>query len=214
MQVKVMENILSSNQKLADQNRAYFKERHICALNVMASPGSGKTSVIEKLIERLGEAVPFAVIEGDIASCIDAEKFEAMGVPVLQINTGGGCHLDANMIKTAVEALELADNSVLCIENVGNLVCPSAFDLGESVRLVIASVPEGHDKPYKYISMFESADAVILNKTDLMPYIDFDKEYFVRGIRALNQKAPVLEVSCRTGEGLEDLAGWLRSILP
>jgi hydrogenase nickel incorporation protein HypB len=213
MQVKVMENILSANEELAEQNRNYFKERHICALNVMASPGSGKTSVIEKLIEMTGKELRFAVIEGDIASCIDAEKFEKMGVPVLQINTGGGCHLDANMIKTAVAALELSDHTVLCIENVGNLVCPSAFDLGESVRMVIASVPEGHDKPYKYLSMFESADVIVLNKTDLLPYIDFDKEYFVRGIRALNERAPIFEVSCRTGAGLEALAGWLRSIL-
>jgi hydrogenase nickel incorporation protein HypB len=213
MQVKVMENILSANEELAEQNRDYFKERHICALNVMASPGSGKTSVIEKLIEMTGKEIRFAVIEGDIASCIDAEKFETMGVPVLQINTGGGCHLDANMIKTAVAALELSDHTVLCIENVGNLVCPSAFDLGESVRMVIASVPEGHDKPYKYLSMFESADVIVLNKTDLLPYIDFDKEYFVRGIRALNERAPIFEVSCRTGAGLEALAGWLRSIL-
>ena len=213
MQVKVMENILSANEELAEQNRNYFKERHICALNVMASPGSGKTSVIEKLIEMTGKEIRFAVIEGDIASCIDAEKFETMGVPVLQINTGGGCHLDANMIKTAVAALELSDHTVLCIENVGNLVCPSAFDLGESVRMVIASVPEGHDKPYKYLSMFESADVIVLNKTDLLPYIDFDKEYFVRGIRALNERAPIFEVSCRTGAGLEALAGWLRSIL-
>lgn len=213
MQVKVMENILSANEELAEQNRDFFKERHICALNVMASPGSGKTSVIEKLIEMTGKEIRFAVIEGDIASCIDAEKFETLGVPVLQINTGGGCHLDANMIKTAVAALELSDHTVLCIENVGNLVCPSAFDLGESVRMVIASVPEGHDKPYKYLSMFESADVIVLNKTDLLPYIDFDKEYFVRGIRALNERAPIFEVSCRTGAGLEALAGWLRSIL-
>lgn len=213
MQVKVMENILSANEELAEQNRDFFKERHICALNVMASPGSGKTSVIEKLIEMTGKEIRFAVIEGDIASCIDAEKFETLGVPVLQINTGGGCHLDANMIKTAVAALELSDHTVLCIENVGNLVCPSAFDLGESVRMVIASVPEGHDKPYKYMSMFESADVIVLNKTDLLPYIDFDKEYFVRGIRALNERAPIFEVSCRTGAGLEALAGWLRSIL-
>jgi hydrogenase nickel incorporation protein HypB len=213
MQVKVMENILSANEELADQNRDYFKEHRICALNVMASPGSGKTSVIEKLIEMTGKAIRFAVIEGDIASCIDAEKFETMGLPVLQINTGGGCHLDANMIKTAVAALEPSDHSVLCIENVGNLVCPSAFDLGESVRMVIASVPEGHDKPYKYLSMFESADVIVLNKTDLLPYIDFDKEYFVRGIRALNERAPIFEVSCRTGAGLEALAGWMRSIL-
>ncbi|HYH01528.1 MAG TPA: hydrogenase nickel incorporation protein HypB [Bacillota bacterium] len=213
MQVKVMENIMSSNEKLAAENRTYFEQHQICAVNVMASPGSGKTSVIVKLIESLAVRIPFCVVEGDIASSIDAEKIEALGIPVLQINTGGGCHLDANMIKTAVAELQPVANSVLFIENVGNLVCPSAFDLGESLRLVIASVPEGHDKPYKYVSMFESADVIILNKVDLMPYIDFNRDSFLQGIRALNSKAPVFEVSCRTGSGIAELTEWLSNLV-
>lgn len=213
MQVKVMENIMSSNEKLAAENRAYFRQHQICAVNVMASPGSGKTSVIMKLLENLAQRIPFSVVEGDIASSIDAEKIEALGIPVLQINTGGGCHLDANMIKTAVTELQPADHSVLFIENVGNLVCPSAFDLGESLRMVIASVPEGHDKPYKYVSMFESADVIVLNKVDLMPYIDFDRDSFLRGIRALNSRASVFEVSCRTGTGITELTEWLSNLV-
>jgi hydrogenase nickel incorporation protein HypB len=207
--IKIMEDILSCNEQLAAENKAYFEARRICTVNVMASPGSGKTSVIMELVKRLTPEVAFGVIEGDIASSIDAEKFDAIGIPALQINTGDGCHLDANMIKTAIAELPPAPESVLFIENVGNLICPAAFDLGEAVRLVIVSVPEGHDKPYKYISMFESADVIVLNKIDLMPYIDFDRESFLKGVRALNEKAPVFEVSCKTGEGLEALVEWL-----
>jgi hydrogenase nickel incorporation protein HypB len=128
----------------------------------------------------------------------------------VQINTGGGCHLDANMIQTAANAMKIMEGSLLFIENVGNLVCPSAFDLGENMKMVIASVPEGHDKPYKYTSMFEAADVIILNKTDLMPYIDFDKESFFKGIKALNTKAPIFEISCRTGDGIKEFLVWLR----
>lgn len=209
MLVKVMENIMSSNEKLASENKAYFEENQILAINIMASPGSGKTSVITKLIENLPE-MKFSVIEGDIASCIDAEKIEEMGIPVVQINTGGGCHLDANMIKTAIVESKPPANSVLFIENVGNLVCPSAFDLGETFKMVIASVPEGDDKPYKYISMFEGADLVVLNKTDLLPYIDFERDNFIKGVRALNENAPIFQVSCKTGEGILALADWLK----
>ncbi len=211
MKIKVMENILSANDQLAEANREDFARRHITVVNVMASPGAGKTSVIMELMHRLAGDVPFSVVEGDIASSIDAEKIEAMGVPVLQINTGGGCHLDANMIREAVRELQPPDHSVLFIENVGNLICPSAFDLGETVRMVIASVPEGHDKPYKYVSMFEAADVVILNKIDLKPYIRFDTDSFVRGVRALNEKAPLFEVSCSTGEGFPELTAWLKN---
>lgn len=209
MEVKVMKNIMHANDRLAEENRSYFKERKIKAVNIMASPGSGKTSTILKLIEAFGDKVSVAVVEGDIASSIDAEKIDSLGKPVIQINTGGGCHLDANMIKTAVESLDLKDNAILFIENVGNLVCPSSFDLGEGIKMVIASVPEGHDKPYKYTSMFELADIIVLNKTDLMPYIDFDRESFYKGVRALNEKAEIIEVSCKTGEGIEKLAQWM-----
>jgi len=209
MEVKIMKNIMHANEKLAGENRDYFQKKGIKAVNIMASPGSGKTSTILKLIEAFGDRASVAVVEGDIASSIDAEKIDSLGKPVIQINTGGGCHLDANMIKVAVDSLNLSDGSILFIENVGNLVCPSSFDLGEGIKMVIASVPEGHDKPYKYTSMFELADIIVLNKTDLMPYIDFDRESFYKGVRALNEKAEIIEVSCKTGEGVDKLAQWL-----
>lgn len=213
MEIKVMKNIMHANQKLADENRELFKAKRITALNVMASPGAGKTSIITKVIETLNGSIGVGVIEGDIASSIDAEKIDRMGIPVVQINTGGGCHLDANMIKTSVEDLKLGENSILFIENVGNLVCPSSFDLGENFKLVIASVPEGHDKPFKYTSMFESADVIILNKTDLLPYIDFDRDSFYKGIRALNEKVRVFEISCRTGLGIDEFVSWLKEVV-
>ncbi|MHB8063202.1 MAG: hydrogenase nickel incorporation protein HypB [Ruminiclostridium sp.] len=209
MEIKVMKNIMHANQKLAEENRVFFKEKNIKAINIMASPGSGKTSVILGLIEAFGEKAHVAVVEGDIASSIDAEKIDKLGKPVIQINTGGGCHLDANMIKSAAQSLALKEGAILFIENVGNLVCPSSFDLGEGLKMVIASVPEGHDKPYKYTSMFETADIVVLNKMDLIPYIDFDIDSFYKGVKALNEKAEIIEISCKTGEGIEKLAQWL-----
>jgi hydrogenase nickel incorporation protein HypB len=212
MEIKVMKNILDANDKLAEDNRSLFKERKVTAVNVMASPGAGKTSTILKVIEALKGEIGVSVVEGDIASSIDAEKIDKLGIPVMQINTGGGCHLDANMIRTAIDDLNLKENSIMFIENVGNLVCPSSFDLGEGIKLVIASVPEGHDKPYKYTSMFEAADVIILNKVDLMPYIDFDRDSFYKGIRALNEKVPVFEISCRTGEGVDEFVNWLKGI--
>jgi hydrogenase nickel incorporation protein HypB len=210
MEIKVMKNILDANDRLAAENRDFFAKRKITAINVMASPGSGKTSIILKIIEGLGKEMGISVIEGDIASSIDADTIDKLGIPVVQINTGGGCHLDANMIQSAINDMELKEKSLLFIENVGNLVCPSAFDLGENLKLVIASVPEGHDKPYKYTSMFQLADVIILNKTDLMPYIDFDKESFYKGIKALNSRAPIFEISCRTGYGVQEFLKWLK----
>jgi hydrogenase nickel incorporation protein HypB len=210
MEIKIMKNIMEANDKLADENRTLFQKQGITAINVMASPGSGKTSVILQIIKALGTEIGIGVIEGDIASSIDADTIDKLGIPVCQINTGGGCHLDANMIKAVMQDLTLKNPSLLLIENVGNLVCPSTFDLGEALKLVIASVPEGHDKPYKYTSMFMTADVIILNKADLMPYIDFDKESFYKGVRAVNQNAPVFELSCRTGEGIQEFMRWLR----
>lgn len=212
MEIKVMKNIMHANSKIADENRDYFKSKGIIAVNIMASPGSGKTSTILKLIDAFGDKANVAVVEGDIASSIDAEKIDKLGNPVVQINTGGGCHLDANMIKSAVESLDLKVGTFLFIENVGNLVCPSSFDLGEGIKMVIASVPEGHDKPYKYTSMFEAADLVVLNKMDLMPYIDFDKESFYKGVKALNENAEIIEISCKTGEGIDKLEKWMLSL--
>lgn len=212
MEIKIFKDIMGANSQLAEENRSLFRERKITAVNVMASPGAGKTSIILKVIEMLGKETGAGVIEGDIASSIDAEKMENLGIPVVQINTGGGCHLDANMIKVVMEDFKLKDGSILFIENVGNLVCPSAFDLGENLKLVVASVPEGHDKPYKYTSMFEAADAIILNKIDLAPYIDFDRDSFYKGVRALKENVPVFEISCTTGEGLDEFTRWLKGI--
>ncbi len=212
MEIKIMKNIMNVNENQASENRAFFQCKNIKAVNVMASPGAGKTSVIIKVIEALRDEMNFSVIEGDIASSIDAEKIDSMGIPVVQINTGGGCHLDANMIHEASAGNKAFENSILFIENVGNLVCPSVFDLGEQAKIVIASVPEGHDKPYKYISMFEAADLIILNKIDLIPYIDFDRQKFYSGINAVNTGAKVIEVSCATGEGFGELAGWFREL--
>lgn len=212
MNIKVMKRIMGSNQEMADANRARFAEEQVTAINVMASPGAGKTSVIMGLLQRFTSVVKTAVIEGDIASAIDAEKIEAVGVPVMQINTGGGCHLDANMIREGADDLLLRDG-LLFVENVGNLVCPSSFDLGERIRMVIASVPEGHDKPYKYLSMFESADLIVLNKFDLMEYIDFDRDVFAKGVSSINtRQAPIIDVSCRTGQGLDELAEYLLNV--
>lgn len=212
MKLMVMQDVMGSNDEIAAENRHRFAETGVAAINVMASPGAGKTSLILGLIERFPETVATAVIEGDIASAIDAEKMEARGIPVVQINTGGGCHLDAPSIRGAAEALNFKDG-LLFIENVGNLVCPSAFDLGEALRLVVASVPEGHDKPFKYLSMFESADVIVLNKIDLAPYIDFDRELFYKGVKAVNTKsAPIFEVSCRTGEGFPELIAHLLKV--
>ena len=210
MEIKIMKNIMEANDRIAAENRALFRDKGMMAINVMASPGSGKTSVIIQVIKSLGAEIDIGVIEGDIATNIDAETIGRLGIPVYQINTGGGCHLDANMIRTAVQNLTLKKRSLLLIENVGNLVCPSTFDLGEEFKLVIASVPEGHDKPYKYTSMFMAADVIVLNKKDLMPYIDFDKDSFYKGVRAINLKAPVFEISCRTGEGVQSFISWLR----
>ncbi|HEX9063094.1 MAG TPA: hydrogenase nickel incorporation protein HypB [Clostridia bacterium] len=209
MEIKIMKNVMHANSQLAEKNRTYFDNNKITAVNIMASPGAGKTSTILKVIETLNGKVGVSVIEGDIASSIDAEKIDKLGIPVVQINTGGGCHLDANMIHEAVTSLNLKESSILFIENVGNLVCPSSFDLGEGIKLVIASVPEGHDKPYKYVSMFQEADVIILNKKDLAPYINFDRDSFYRGVRAVNENAPVFEISCTTGEGVNEFVQWI-----
>ncbi|MCU0508168.1 MAG: hydrogenase nickel incorporation protein HypB, partial [Anaerolineae bacterium] len=205
-EISVQKRILSANDEVAAENRARLGEFAILAVNVMASPGAGKTSVILATAARLPQDVRPAVIEGDLASSIDTEKMLAAGIPATQINTGGNCHLDAPMIRAALPTLPLDEVDLLFIENVGNLVCPAEFDLGAERAVVIASVPEGHDKPYKYPGMFAAADAVVLNKSDLAAYFDFDVDYFRRGVAMVNPDAPVFVLSCRTGEGLED---WL-----
>ena len=180
MKINVVKNILDANEQMAAENKVFFEKRHIVAVNIMASPGAGKTSLILRTIEGLGE--PIAVIEGDIASTFDAEKVGETQVPVVQINTGGACHLDASMIKTSLKKLSIDKAKYLFIENVGNLVCPAEFVLGEKVRVLVASVPEGDDKPFKYPGMFSTVQAVVLNKMDVLPYIDFNVARFMEGV--------------------------------
>jgi hydrogenase nickel incorporation protein HypB len=206
----VVEKILSANDRIALENRKLLDEHRVLAVNVMASPGAGKTSLILRSIEALRGHLRVGVIEGDIAGHVDADKVAETGTPVVQINTGGGCHLDAPQVQIALQQLPLDEIDLLFIENVGNLVCPTGFALGEQVNMMIANVPEGHDKPIKYPGMFTVVDALVLNKIDLMPYLDFDREAFCTAVRALNADAPLFEVSCKTGEGL---AGWVEWLL-
>lgn len=208
----VMESILSANDRVALENRRLLDEQGAIAVNLMASPGAGKTSLILRTIEALRGRVRLAVIEGDLAGRIDADRVAATGTPAIQINTGGGCHLDALQVQAALRELRLACIDVVVIENVGNLVCPAGFALGEHAGVVVASVPEGHDKPVKYPGIFAVADAVVLNKIDLAPHVDFDLEAFRAGVRAVNAHAPLFEVSCRTKDGIDAWADWLRSL--
>lgn len=208
-EISIQKRILNANDEVAAENRTLFEEHGITAINVMASPGAGKTSVILATAGRLPAEVRPAVIEGDLASSIDTEKVLAAGIPAVQINTGGNCHLDAPMIRSALPHLPLDRIELLFVENVGNLVCPAEFDLGAALAVVVASVPEGHDKPYKYPAMFAAADSVLLNKADLAAYFDFDLDYFRRGVSMVNPDAPVFVVSCRTGDGLDEWVGWL-----
>jgi hydrogenase nickel incorporation protein HypB len=209
MEVSVVKDILSANDQVAAENRSLLKSRGVTAVNIMASPGAGKTSVIAATAERLPDQIRPGVIEGDLASSIDTDALLARGIPAVQINTGGNCHLDAPMIRTALPRLPLDAIGVLFIENVGNLVCPAEFDLGAALAVVIGSVPEGHDKPYKYPGMFAAADAVLLNKADLLTYFDFDLDYFRRGLKMVNPDAPLFLVSYRTGEGMAEWVSWL-----
>ena len=207
----VVEKILSANDRIALENRKLLDGHGIMAVNVMASPGAGKTSLILRSIEALRGRMQAGVIEGDVAGHVDADKVAETGTPVVQINTGGGCHLDAPQVQSALKQLPLDKIDLLFIENVGNLICPTDFALGEHINMLIANVPEGHYKPIKYPGMFAAVDALILNKTDLMPYIDFDLEAFRTAVRALNANAPLFEISCKTGEGIGVWAEWLLS---
>ena len=208
-QIGVAEQILSVNDQIAQQVRTLLDEQGLFGLNLMGSPGAGKTSVILATATALEGRLKLTVIEGDIASRVDADKVAAAGVPVHQINTGGMCHLDAPMVREALTQLDTADADLLFIENVGNLVCPNEFALGTHRQVLIASVPEGDDKPYKYPAMFQDTDAVVLNKMDLLPYIDFDMEAYRRLLLALNPDVAVFPLSCKTGKGIELWADWL-----
>ncbi|MCC6799936.1 MAG: hydrogenase nickel incorporation protein HypB [Anaerolineae bacterium] len=207
--IPIVETILNVNDQLAEQNRRIFDQAGVLALNVMASPGGGKTSTIGRIIDALRDEARIGVMDGDIVA-IDLEGFAAQGIPVSLINTGGNCHLDANMVHSALPSMDLSALDLLIIENVGNLICPAAFKLGSHINVVIASVPEGADKPYKYPAMFRGADVLLLNKMDLAEYMEFDVAYFRHGVEVLNPGLTFFPISCRTGEGLGDLAAWLR----
>ena len=207
--VQVVEKILSANDRLAAANRAKFDAARVFALNFMASPGAGKTSLIELTVRGLSGKLRLAAIDGDIATSLDADRAAAAGAVAVQINTGGECHLDAVMLHDALPQLDLSDFDLLIVENVGNLVCPASFQLGTHKSVLIASIPEGDDKPYKYPGMYRGVDALVINKIDLLPYVPFNMDYFRRGVEILNPGLITFPLSCRTGEGLDPWLDWI-----
>ncbi len=209
--VKVITQILNANDQIAEENQGLLKDHRILALNLMASPGAGKTSLILQTAKALAGRARIGVVEGDVASRIDADKVASHHIPVIQINTAGECHLDAATVQKALRALPLSEIDLLFIENVGNLICPVEFQLGEELRVVVASVPEGDDKPFKYPGIFTAVNAVVLNKTDLAPYVDFSFDTIRKGIASMNRRAKLFQVSCRTGEGIPAWADWLEA---
>lgn len=213
MKLKVTTNILTANEKIAEGNEKIFADAGVFVLNLMSSPGAGKTSLLEQTIIRLKDRVKVGVIEGDIAGADDAMRIDALGVSVVQINTGGACHLDANMINEVLGDLPIADLDILVIENVGNLVCPAEFKLGEHMKVAVLSITEGHDKPLKYPVMFQESKALIINKIDLKPFLDVDVEKIRRDAISLNPEITIFEVSCKTGEGLDAWVAWIETLI-
>ncbi len=209
--IQVVEKILSANDQLAAENRSIFDSAGVTALNLMASPGAGKTSLIEQTVKHLLPVMRLAVIDGDIATNFDAQRAEVAGALAVQINTGGECHLDAVMVNQALKSMDLRDVQLLIIENVGNLVCPASFQLGTHKSVLIASIPEGDDKPYKYPGMYRGVDALVINKIDLLPYVTFNMEFFTKGVEILNPGLVTFELSCKTGEGLETWLEWVKN---
>ena len=211
--IPVVERIMSANDAIALRNRQILDAHGVHVVNVMASPGGGKTSLIVATIAALRDRISIAAIDGDLASSVDSDRIRAAGVPAIQINTGGNCHLDAPQIRGALKELPLDELDLIFIENVGNLVCPVGFALGEHTRVAVASVPEGDDKPLKYPSIFSNVDAVVINKVDLLPYITFDMVEFTRLVRGLNPDVRIFQVSCKTGVGLDDWIQWLIELI-
>lgn len=208
--IAVEKDILHENNLLAERNRGFFEGRNILSINLVSSPGSGKTTLLEKTLTALSAQIEFAVIEGDQQTANDADRIHATGTKVVQINTGKGCHLDAHMVHHAMQDLQLKSNSVLFIENVGNLVCPSMFDLGESERVVIVSVTEGDDKPLKYPDMFYSSSVCIINKTDLLPYVPIDIERLTANALQINPSLKIIPLSCTSSQGMDAWFEWLQ----
>lgn len=209
--VTLEQQILAKNNLLAERNRGWLEGRNILALNLVSSPGAGKTTLLERTIRDLSESIPISVVEGDQETTFDAERIRATGCSAIQVNTGTGCHLEADMLAHALKQLDPPMNSLLMIENVGNLVCPALFDLGEAAKVAILSVTEGADKPLKYPHMFRASSVMIINKTDLLPYVEFDVDACIGYARQVNPDIKVLQVSATTGEGLDDWYSWLRS---
>jgi hydrogenase nickel incorporation protein HypB len=208
--ISVVENIMDANDRIAAKNRTSFDAANLFAINLMASPGAGKTSLIELTVKELIGQFRLAVIDGDIATSLDADRAAAAGAHAIQINTGGECHLDAIMVREALPKLDLSTIDLLIIENVGNLVCPASFKLGTHKSILIASIPEGHDKPYKYPGMYRGVDALVINKVDLLPYIPFDMGYFQRGVEMLNPGLITFSISCQNGEGIGAWIEWIK----
>lgn len=213
MKISVVKDILDANERIAEENRLRFKENQILVINLMSSPGSGKTTLLEKTIEALKNKIRIGVIEGDIQSTYDAERIQKTGAPVVQINTGGACHLDGNMIREALGKMDLKDLDILFIENVGNLVCPASFNLGENFKVAILSVAEGDDKPLKYPLIFQASRALIINKMDLLPFCDCNPALIEERALKINPQLAIFRVSLRTGDGLEKWIDWVKQIV-
>ncbi len=207
--IPVEEKIHEANDQLAEIIKNQLRLAGLFSLNIMASPGAGKTSLIEKTLELMIPDYKIAAIDGDIATSIDADRAAEAGATAVQINTGGQCHIDANMLQNALLELELDTFDLLLVENVGNLICPASFKLGTDKNLLISSIPEGADKPYKYPGMYLNVDALIINKIDLQPYVDFDMDYFIQGVRILNPDLIIFPVSCQTGDGIQEWVNWV-----
>jgi len=210
MEIKVVRNILEANEVIASQSRTIFAEKGIYVLNLMGSPGAGKTTLLEQTVEHLKDKNRIAVIEGDIATSRDAERIAHHAIPAVQINTGGACHLDGNMVRGALKEFDLNQIDLLIVENVGNLVCPAEFNIGENDKVMIISVTEGDDKPQKYPLMFQVSTVLLLNKIDLLPYLDFDMERFQGDALKVNPKLKIMAISCKTGEGLDTWFEWIK----
>jgi len=211
--IAVVEEIMGANDRLAAQNRKRLDEAGVLAINIMASPGAGKTSLIERTVRELAKDLEIAVVDGDVATGIDAERAARAGAHAVQINTGGECHLDAVMMQSAFDQIDLNQIDLVIIENVGNLICPAGFKLGAHKNVLIASIPEGDDKPYKYPAMYRGVDALVINKIDLRPYVQFDMDYFKHGVATLNPGLQSFPVSCQTGDGLLAWYTWLRTLI-
>ena len=213
MKVKVVTQILEANDRIAEENRKIFDKSGVYVINIMSAPGAGKTSLLEKTIKEISGKTKIGVIEGDIAGSDDAKRIKNLGIPVVQINTGGACHLDANMIREAIDGFPLKGLDLLIIENVGNLVCPAEFKVGEDIKVMLLSITEGDDKPLKYPLMFQESSALVLNKIDLLPYTNADVGKIKKNSLSLNPKLKIFEVSCKTGEGISKWVKWLQSLI-